>query len=149
MLCENCKKEEVMEGYPWCKKCGIMFRQFGNKNMKDKLYQIEHKEELKAYRRKYYLEHKDMFRNSAKAYRENNKERLKEYRKAYYKKNKERLLANTKKYREENKESLRVYRREYYRNYWRKKKEEMTRQVKELQAEVEKLKAMLQASINL
>lgn len=119
MLCENCKKEEAMEGYPWCKKCGIMIRQFGNKNLKDRLYRIEHKEELKKYRQ------------------------------AYYKKNKERLLANTKKYQEENKESLRVYRREYYRNYRSKKKEEMTRQVKELQAEVEKLKAMLQASINL
>lgn len=117
MICKNCKKEEAMEGYPWCESCYVLIKQYGDKKYKDILYRIEHKEELKL------------------------------YRKQYYQKNKSKILETARKYQEDNKDSLREYRRNYYKGYRKRKREELNKQLIELKEEIEKLKNIIRESV--
>lgn len=110
-MCEICKTEAVMEGYPVCLKCFHFAMQWGTPAQKQRM--------------RYYLQKERMGKDpeykaqvlaarnaSVKKYREKNKEKFKEYSKRYVEKHWEKIKA---------------YQREYYKEY-RKEHEE---QVKE------------------
>lgn len=67
-------------------------------------------EEKKEYRRKYYLEHKDMFLKSSKAWKERNKNKAREISREYNRRNSERIKKWVEEHREER---LETYRRHY------------------------------------
>ncbi len=84
------------------------------------------KEELKAYRRAYYLKDQQRWQNYARNYYHQHKEQVKKYRL----KNKEKLRDYDKKYSLENKEKKKAYRlknrerfRQWQREYYQKNKQ--------------------------
>ena len=74
-------------------------------------YYEQHKEEKVLYNREYYQENEDTIKKQTKEYREENREWALEYAKVYYQNNKEELKAQAKEYRKENKEQV---------NQWKK-----------------------------
>lgn len=71
------------------------------------------KEELKKYKREYYLRNREKLLNGMKILYESHKDD----RNKYYEKYKEEIKEYMKKYRQDNKERLREYNREYQRLY--------------------------------
>lgn len=78
------------------------------------------------YSKKYYEENKEKIILKSKKYYEENIEKRRLYNKKYYEENKEIIDVKSKEYNEKNKEKLKEYRRKYYREYYWRKKEELS-----------------------
>lgn len=62
--------------------------------------------EQKAYRRKYYLKHREQIKAKSARHRKTNKEHYREYFRAHYQKNRERIMERTRKYYSDNRETV-------------------------------------------
>ena len=56
------------------------------------VYRQKHKEEIRAYQKKYYQEHKEEIRACQKKYRQEHKEKIKAHKKIYYQEHKEEII---------------------------------------------------------
>ena len=88
------------------------------KQVYNKKYREEHKDEIQVYSRKYRDEHKDERRAYDKKYRDEHKDERRAYDKQRYVEHKDEIQVYKKQYREEHKEEMRAYDKQYQKKPW-------------------------------
>ena len=91
-LCERCKEEEVMEGYPVCCGCYNFYKQWGDSLQKQRMRYFDLKAEMEKNPelKKQLLEHRHL---SHKLYINKNRDKWNAYQREYYKRRKDKMKA--------------------------------------------------------
>ena len=114
-LTEFSKDKNSKDNLKWsCKKC---------LNNEKKQWEINNKEKIKEYSKKYSEKNKKKIKNYNEQWRVDNKEKLKEYSKEYSEKNKEKIKNYNEQWKNDNKEKFKEKRKQYRENNKEKRKQ--------------------------
>lgn len=111
-ICTKCKRELPLDMFQKdrTKRDGLTCRCKECKAEYARQYVIDHREERRAYKKKYWQENKHRFADERKKYRDAHKEDMRIYHKKHYEENKERILDYWYKYKKERLKTDSVYR---------------------------------------
>lgn len=111
-ICTKCKRELPLDMFQKdrTKRDGLTCRCKECKAEYARQYVIDHREERRAYKKKYWQENKHRLADERKKYRDAHKEDMRIYHKKHYEENKERILDYWYKYKKERLKTDSVYR---------------------------------------
>lgn len=113
----NVEKELTFFGKRKSSKDGMSYICKSCKSILSKKYEQDNEDERKEYKKEYYLNNKEYFKNYMEKYREENSDLVCESRRKYYLENKDSIMNRARSWKNKNSEKMKKYFKEYNKKY--------------------------------